>query len=96
MESARPRFWPWGCSPDPWLRRLVLSEHGALLGLGLAIGMVAALTAILPTLLSPGAEVPTRSLAVTLAGLLASGMLWTWLATWLALRGQLLAALRNE
>jgi hypothetical protein len=46
--------------------------------------------------LAPGAELPWRSLAFTLAGVLASGILWTWLAARVALRGQLLAALRNE
>jgi ABC-type antimicrobial peptide transport system permease subunit len=75
---------------------LVLSEHGVLLWLGLGVGVVAALLAILPALLSPGAELPVRSLTWTLAGVLASGLVWTWLATWVALRGRLLDALRNE
>jgi hypothetical protein len=78
------------------LQWLVLSEHGGLLGLGLAVGMVAALVAILPVLLAPGAEVHYLSLGVTLAGVLISGLLWTWLATRFALRGELLKALRNE
>src|SRR5207248_1707901 len=38
------------------LQWLVLSEHGGLLALGLAIGILAALIAILPVLLGPGAE----------------------------------------
>jgi hypothetical protein len=75
---------------------LVLSEHGVLLWLGLGVGVVAALMAILPALLSPGAELPVRSLTWTLAGVLVSGMVWTWMATWVALRGRLLDALRNE
>jgi ABC-type antimicrobial peptide transport system permease subunit len=78
------------------LRRLVLSEHGALLLAGLAVGMVAALVAVLPALASPGAQVPYLSLALTLGGVLASGVIWTWLATRLALRGKLLDALRNN
>jgi ABC-type antimicrobial peptide transport system permease subunit len=78
------------------LHWLVLSEHGGLLGLGLIVGLVAALIAIWPALQSPAAELPYRSLLVTLAGVLASGLIWTWLATWLALRGRLLEALRNE
>jgi len=40
--------------------------------------------------------VPYASLALTLAAVLISGALWTWLATALALRGRLLDALRNE
>jgi putative ABC transport system permease protein len=78
------------------LNWLVLSEHGILLLLGLGVGALAAVIAVLPALLSPGAEVPYRTLALTLAAVFASGALWTWLATRLALRGQLLEALRNE
>lgn len=78
------------------LQWLVLSEHGILLLLGLAVGAVAAVVAVLPALLSPGAEVPYRTLALTLGAVLISGALWTWLATRLALRGELLPALRNE
>jgi len=78
------------------LRRLVLAEHAALLAVGLALGIAAASAAVLPSLLSPGARVPFGSLALTLAAVLANGVLWTWLATAAALRGNLLAALRSE
>jgi ABC-type antimicrobial peptide transport system permease subunit len=78
------------------LQWLVLSEHGGLLGLGLAVGMAAALAAVLPALLSPGAEIHFVALGVTLAGVFVSGLIWTWLATKFALRGELLKALRNE
>jgi ABC-type antimicrobial peptide transport system permease subunit len=78
------------------IRRLVLSEHGGLLALGLAVGIVSALLAILPVLLAPGARLHATALGLTLAGVLASGLVWTWLAIRLALRGKLLDALRNE
>ncbi len=78
------------------LRWSLLSEHWLLLAAGLACGMVAALVAVLPALAGPGADVPFASLAVVLAGLVASGTAWTLLATVLATRGDLLAALRNE
>src|SRR6185503_3210752 len=39
------------------LRWLVLSEHGALLWLGLGVGVIAAALAVLPALLSPGAAI---------------------------------------
>jgi len=78
------------------LRWLVLSEHWLLLLLGLACGVVAGLVAVLPALRSPGADIPYLSLALTLSAVALSGVLWTWLATMLALRGPLLAALRNE
>jgi len=47
-------------------------------------------------LLSPARQLPFASLAVTLAAVLLNGLVWTWLATRVALRGNLLAALRNE
>jgi ABC-type antimicrobial peptide transport system permease subunit len=78
------------------LQRLVLSEHGALLGLGLGIGIAAAAVAVLPAIVSPGTQLPYGSLALTLAAVLLNGLLWTWLAMGHALRGNLLAALRNE
>jgi ABC-type antimicrobial peptide transport system permease subunit len=78
------------------LQRLVLSEHGALLGLGLGIGIAAAAVAVLPAIVSPGTQLPYGSLALTLAAVLLNGLLWTWLATGHALRGNLLEALRNE
>ena len=78
------------------LQRLVLSEHGALLGLGLGIGIAAAAVAVLPAILAPGTQLPYGSLALTLGAVLLNGLIWTWVATGFALRGNLLAALRNE
>jgi len=78
------------------LQWLVLSEHGGLLGLGLAVGITAAVAAVLPALLAPGAENHFVALIATLAGVFVSGLAWTWVATRLALRGELLKALRNE
>lgn len=78
------------------LIRLVLTEHAVLLIWGLLLGILAALIAVLPSLSSPAARVPFFSLAVTLAAVFLNGLLWTWVATRFALRGDLLAALRNE
>ncbi|MEI7935146.1 MAG: ABC transporter permease [Verrucomicrobiota bacterium] len=78
------------------LHRLVLSEHGVLLGAGLGLGIAAAAVAVLPAILSPGSQLPYGSLVLTLLAILLNGLLWTWLATNYALRGNLLAALRNE
>jgi putative ABC transport system permease protein len=75
---------------------LVLAEHGALLGLGLALGLLAAAVAVLPALLSPAHQLPYASLGLTLGAVLINGLVWTWLATRAALRGDLLVALRNE
>lgn len=78
------------------VQRLVLAEHAALLCLGLAIGIVSAVIAILPGLLSPRGGLPVQSLALTLAGVFAFGLVSTWLATRAAVRGNLLEGLRNE
>jgi hypothetical protein len=78
------------------VKDLVLSEHCALLGAGLALGLVTAFVAVLPTVLSPVVRLPYVSLGLTLTGVVLNGMLWTWLATNFALRGNLLQALRNE
>ena len=76
------------------LQRFVLVEHAALLVLGLGVGTVAAGVAVLPALLSPGAQVPWTSLAITLLAVLLNGGLWTWLATRRALGGSLVGSLR--
>jgi ABC-type antimicrobial peptide transport system permease subunit len=78
------------------LQRLVLGEHGALLGLGFGVGLIAAIIGVLPALLSAGSQIPYASLAFTLAAVLLNGLVWTWLATRFALRGRLVDALRNE
>ena len=78
------------------VRRQVLTEHIALLLLGLAAGLVAALVSVFPALLAPGASLPLRSLGLTLGGVLVTGLAWTWLAARAAMRGRLLDALRNE
>lgn len=77
------------------LRRMVFSEHAALLAAGLGIGLLAAATAVLPGVLTAGNPLPRLSLLATLLGILLNGLAWTLLATEVALRGRLLAALRN-
>jgi hypothetical protein len=74
---------------------MVLAEHWLLLGLGVACGVVAAAVAVLPALHS-AAEVPYAGLGMIIAAVVAGGMLWTFLAARLALRGPLLEALRGE
>ena len=71
------------------LRWLVLSEHWLLVVLGVGLGLVTALVAVWP---QHGAGVPV----VTLIALTVGGLGWCWLAAWVALRGPLLPALRNE
>jgi putative ABC transport system permease protein len=78
------------------LRRIVLSEHAALLWAGLGLGVISAVVAVLPALLSPGGEIPYLSLGATLLAVFVSGLAWTWGATRWALRGELLESLRNQ
>ena len=78
------------------LSRMLLSEHGALLAGGLALGMLAAGLAVLPSLLAPGLDFPVISLGLTLVAVVANGLAWVVLAIRVALRGNLLSALRNE
>ncbi|MGV3774754.1 MAG: FtsX-like permease family protein [Verrucomicrobiales bacterium] len=78
------------------LKQLVLSEHLALLLLGLMVGVLAAAVAILPSLIHPRGELPIASLGLTLGGVLVLGVIWTLMAATLALRSRLIEALRNE
>jgi putative ABC transport system permease protein len=78
------------------LRWLILSEHSGLLLGGLAIGLVAAVIAIVPTFSTATARLPALSLGLTIGSVLVTGLIWTWLAVAIALRGELLNALRNE
>ncbi|MHC4993956.1 MAG: ABC transporter permease, partial [Planctomycetota bacterium] len=81
---------------QPALRSLVLVEHGALLILGLFVGAGAAFVAIIPAAGKPGVELPMATIAWTLTAIAVSGVVWTLVATVLALRGGLMAALRSE
>ena len=78
------------------IEHMVLVEHAGLLGLGLAIGLAAAAVAVLPTLISPGSQLPYATLLPTLLAVLVNGLIWTWFASRVAMRGNLLEALRNE
>ena len=78
------------------IRRLVFGEHGLLLGMGLASGVLAALLALLPGLLGQGEGLslgPVSLLVVTVA---ISGAAWVFLASVFATRGPLLGALHSD
>lgn len=78
------------------LRRMLFTEHVVLLAMGLLLGVVAALAAVLPSLLTPGSHMPWTSLAWTLAAVFANGLVWTGIATHWALRQNVLEALRSN
>jgi putative ABC transport system permease protein len=78
------------------LHVLLLSEHIPLVLAGVVFGVIAAVIAVLPALLSPGVKIPYVIIALIFLVMVISGMLWTYLATFIALRRELLPALRNE
>jgi ABC-type lipoprotein release transport system permease subunit len=75
---------------------LVLTENGFLLLVGLAIGAVAALLAVLPPVATGAGEVPWQRLAVLLGLVLVVGLAAGAAAVVATLRAPLLPALRRE
>ncbi len=78
------------------IRSLVLFENAFLLACGLVIGTASALLAMLPHLLSTGADVPWLSGAGLLAGIFGVGLLAATGATLEAVRTPIVATLRGE
>ena len=78
------------------LARMVLSEHWFLLVAGIVIGVVSSLVAVLPNLLTPSAGLPIGLIVTLTAAIIAAGLVFCWLATRLALRGNLIESLRAE
>ncbi len=76
--------------------RMLAVEHIGLLGAGLLWGLVSAIVAVWPAVRTAGSRIPIGSLAVILAAIGASGLVWILIATRLGLRGRLLDALRSE
>jgi putative ABC transport system permease protein len=74
------------------LKKMVFDEHGGLMLAGLVCGVIAALVAVSPVLRTQGAHIPY----LTIAAIGISAVIWIWLATALALSGNMLDALRNE
>jgi ABC-type antimicrobial peptide transport system permease subunit len=75
---------------------LVLSENSFLLAVGLGVGVVAALIAVVPHLGTSGGEVPWQRLLVLIGAVLAVGFLAAALAVRASLRAALVPALRRE
>jgi ABC-type antimicrobial peptide transport system permease subunit len=78
------------------LKKMVLYEHFGLMLAGLACGLISAIVAVSPAIRAPGSDVPYLSLLAITVIIAASGLLWIWLASALALRSGMLDALRNE
>jgi hypothetical protein len=80
----------------PRLARVVMLENGVLLLGGLLTGVLSALVAVLPHLLAGGANIPWRSLGLTLGLVLSVGLVAGFWAVRATLRAPLLEALRTE
>ncbi len=76
--------------------KIILSEYSVLLFAGICIGMFAALTAALPALMTPGSNIPFGTLALLLIIVILNGIVWIYSSTHLAMKKDLLPALRNE
>jgi ABC-type antimicrobial peptide transport system permease subunit len=78
------------------VRGLILREHVTLVILGLGLGCLGAGFAVGPLLLSGGTALPWKTLVPTLAAVAINGLIFTWLATRYACRGNLVDGLRGE
>ena len=76
--------------------RMIMLEHAGLLAAGLIIGVVSAIIAVWPALISAGAGVPYVSLGMTVGAIVVSGVVWIWAAGRFAMRGDLIDSLRLE
>jgi hypothetical protein len=75
---------------------ILLSEHLVLLAAGILYGILAALLATLPSLLTPGAEIPYLTMIIILVIVGLNGIVWTYSAAHFAAKEDLIPALRKE
>lgn len=78
------------------IRSMIIMEHSALLAVGLAAGLVSSILAIAPQMLMPGTEIPYAVMAVLAISISICGLLFTAAAAEMAIRGPIIASLRNE
>ena len=78
------------------LGRMVLAENGVLMLLGLGIGVLAALITVLPHMLVGGAQIPWRSLVLSLLAVLAAGVIASLFTVRAASEAPIVAALRGD
>ncbi len=76
--------------------KIIFYEHIMLLGYGTFTGVAAAFVATYPTVAAADSDVPYLSIALTVFAVIAAGAVWTLPASWFALKGNLLNALRDE
>jgi ABC-type antimicrobial peptide transport system permease subunit len=82
--------------PQRRIRRLLILEHALLVGLGLAVGGVAAFVCLVPVLRAPGSATLLLGIARDLTLVGATGVLSAVVAARISLRGSLAGVLRAE
>lgn len=75
---------------------MIFWEHWGLLLLGVLCGAISAVAAVLPVFLTPAAQIPYAAVGLTVAVVLASGIIAIRLAAAVALKGRMLPILQNE
>lgn len=75
---------------------MILSEHWFLHVSGVALGLVAALIAVIPQLSKGAAMLPWGLLIAINGAVLTGGLIFCWLAARAVLRGNLMEAIRRE
>ncbi len=76
--------------------RVVIAEHRFLLVAGLAVGIVAAAIALVPAVTRPGVHIPFGLLTAFVVATAVCSLAWIAIAVRLALRAELVPALRDE
>lgn len=76
--------------------RILLMEHGLLVGAGLACGLISAFIAVTPSLLEQGAGIPWMVLLLISALIVANIIFWIILSLKFAMSGDLIQALKNK
>jgi hypothetical protein len=75
---------------------MILAEHWNLILYAIAWGGLAGVAAVYPVWQKGHALQSLRFFSVLMIALSASAVAWVWLATRVAMRGQLLRSLRND
>jgi putative ABC transport system permease protein len=78
------------------VRTMVSAEHLALVFAGLVLGLLAAGAAVLPSLRTPGADIPIGTMLIIAVAVGLNGSAWTYWAATRSTREDLLSALRKE
>ena len=78
------------------IRRMLIAENLSIFISGTFIGTVSAILAVMPALMAPGTQIPYTYLVITLLVIITTGLIWIISAARLALKGNLMPALRNE